>query len=389
MLLARLRTWTTLMTAVGSLVLVPLGLVQPAAHASVWLSHTTNLKSAYSNLYASAEVGRSGSGAESYGVVRSRAWITGPWESFSLDYVHDQDPSAPTNEVYLYSNAANNYVSAEFGWTGDLRGTLHARSGSTTPGLWETFYVTDNGDGTISLSVYDFSGTRYYVSAEEGWSGDSYGMLRARASAIGPWERFTASSSAVSGVYSVDPGANDYPWQGLCTYGDCASGMTSCNTSNGYCGDPWGMAYGQCVSFVAWKIYEMYGGDQRPTPAQGTQNQNWWPSNPGINNDPVNSSWGVAGNWANAVGGSQTPHVGDVAEWNSYSKGMGSSGHVMMVTAVNTGTSITVAGYNTHLNGSYAVYTIKWGDTNWELPPSGSSYGNVPPWPDNFITVHP
>ncbi|WP_424887005.1 hypothetical protein [Streptomyces sp. XH2] len=30
------------------------------------------------------------------------------------------------------------------------------------------------------------------VSAELGYGGDTYGMLRARATAVGPWELFTA-----------------------------------------------------------------------------------------------------------------------------------------------------------------------------------------------------
>jgi surface antigen len=183
-------------------------------------------------------------------------------------------------------------------------------------------------------------------------------------------------------------GSDDYPWSPLCTYGDCGAGKVACSTSHGYCGDPWGMAYGQCVSFVAWKIYELYGGAQRPSPAQGTQNQNWRPSDPGVNGDPINSSWGAAANWANAATRAgktvtQTPAVGDVAEWNANSKGMGSAGHVMMVVAVNSGNYITVAGYNTHLDGSYGKWNIPWHDNNWS---GGAPY--APPWPDNFLVIH-
>lgn len=193
-------------------------------------------------------------------------------------------------------------------------------------------------------------------------------------------------SSAASGV---NVGSDDYPWSPICTYGECGVGKVACSTSHGYCGDPWGMAYGQCVSFVAWKIYEIYGGTQRPGRPQGTQNQGWRPSNPAVNGDPVNSDWGVAANWANAAASAgkrptQTPAVGDVAEWNANSKGMGSVGHVMMVVAVSPGKNITVAGYNTHLDGSYGEWNIPWGDNSW----SGSS-PYAPPWPDNFLPVHP
>src|SRR5690242_18182281 len=68
------------------------------------------------------------------------------------------------------------------------------------------------------------------------------------------------------------PSTSDYPWAGL-TYADG--------------GDQWGMAYGQCVSFVAWMIYKNLGGNQRPAaiPAPG-----WFPSD-GLAKGPVRAWW--------------------------------------------------------------------------------------------------
>jgi hypothetical protein len=195
-------------------------------------------------------------------------------------------------------------------------------------------------------------------------------------------------STPSSGPPPVNVGSDDYPWSPLCVpaSGDCVAGRVACS---GNCSDPWGNWYGQCVSFVAWKIYELYGGTQRPSTAQGTQNQGWAPSNPGVNGDPLNGTWGNAANWANAAAArgftvTQTPAVDDVAQWNANSKGMGGNGHVMMVVAVSQGNYITVAGYNTHLNSAYGEWNIPWDDNNW----SGSS-PYAPPWPDNFLAIHP
>lgn len=131
-------------------------------------------------------------------------------------------------------------MSAEFGWPGTNRGILHARPGLTPVGPWETFYITNNSDGTISFYVYDSSGTRYYVSAKEGWTGNGYGTLRARATSIGPWEKFVADPRSIDGH-------NDYPWA-----------STNLDTWIG------GWQYTrECDSFVAWKVYENNGGPAR------------------------------------------------------------------------------------------------------------------------------
>lgn len=188
----------------------------------------------------------------------------------------------------------------------------------------------------------------------------------------------------------ADPGSNDYPWQPLCTYRDCGPYSLPCDKTAGQCADPWGMAYGQCVSFVAWKVYELHGGTQRPDAAQGKRSQNWRPGDPGINDDPVTASWGNAANWAKAAADAglsvtHRPAVGDVAQWNANSHGMDSAGHVMMVVAVSPHNYITVAGYNTHLDGGYAEWKISWRDYNWGS--TSNDYGSAPPWPDNFLVI--
>src|SRR5260370_42263439 len=96
--------------------------------------------------------------------------------------------------------------------------------------------MTRNSDGTVSFSVYDSSGTRYYVSAEEGWTGNGHGTLRARATSIGPWERFVASARFVDGH-------NDYPWASA--------------TPDSWIGG-WPRTRAR-HSFPTWKVYENRG----------------------------------------------------------------------------------------------------------------------------------
>jgi hypothetical protein len=362
MLLKWLSRSAALVMAAGTAGFGAMTVTQAPASATTYLSHSTNIESTYSHLFATAELDFSGTGAGSRGVVRARSSAPGPWESFGLDYVRDWDPSAPADEVYLYSNAAHNYLSAEFGWGGTDRGILHARSGSTTPGPWETFYITTNSDGSVSFSVYDGS-TRYYVSAEEGWTGNSSGMLRARATSIGPWEKFQASSRSISGH-------DDYPaaWK---------------NVPRDAFANVWGLNR-ECVSFIAWKIYENSGGTMVPTTTAPPPD--WFTYSINVDHD-----WGNAGNWAayaRSVGVpvNNTPTVGSVAQWNFGSdSGQFTVGHVAYVTAVFPDGSIQLSQYNLREDGLFSTLYMPKGSGVYD-----TSNGHSPfwvSWPDNFIHI--
>ncbi|MFF5113131.1 hypothetical protein [Streptosporangium sp. NPDC000509] len=88
----------------------------------------------------------------------------------------------------IKSLANSRYVSAEFGWSGDKYGMLRARA--TKVGPWERFSICYNGRNYTIKSLANGK----YVSAEFGWSGGDRGMLRARASSAGTWERFHIAS---------------------------------------------------------------------------------------------------------------------------------------------------------------------------------------------------
>jgi surface antigen len=168
------------------------------------------------------------------------------------------------------------------------------------------------------------------------------------------------------------PSTTNYPWAGL-TY------------NNG--GDQWGMAYGQCVSYAAWMIYQNNGGTQHPSsiPANG-----WFPSD-GLAKSPVRYSWGNAGSWntsaANAgyaVNG--TPHVGAIAQWVTGSdNGQFTVGHVAYVTAVNGDGSIDMAQYNLREDSRFSTLHMGRGGA------TDTSNGHGPffvPWPDHFLHIY-
>lgn len=103
--------------------------------------------------------------------------------------------SAALYPVYCTSDLAIKagnglYVSAEFGYGGNSFGLLRARA--TTVGPWEKFKLCHHQSPqpfyTLQSQANDL-----YVSVELGWAGESNALLRARSSSYGPWERFKPS----------------------------------------------------------------------------------------------------------------------------------------------------------------------------------------------------
>lgn len=151
-----------------------------------------NLKSIlvnYANaLVVAAEEGYGGSD-QRYGMLRARTGANsiGPWEQLDI-----LELGTGTGSSSLYALRASNglYVSAELGYSGNLNGMLRARASSIGP--WEQFSLFyGGGDAHGSYSLRAANGL--WVSAEVGYatSDPLYGMLRARVDKIGPWERFS------------------------------------------------------------------------------------------------------------------------------------------------------------------------------------------------------
>jgi hypothetical protein len=160
-----------------ALVVSVLGVTATPAAAPEWCpaSMTSRNVRFGSERYVAAELSRTGDG---YGQLRARtpANNVGPWEVFRLVCVHGPN-------VYAIRSVANGrYVTAEISWTGNRNGLLRARA--TSIGPWEQFRIPN---GVSIVTLFSLANSRY-VTVENGWTGDSYASLRARATAVGTWE---------------------------------------------------------------------------------------------------------------------------------------------------------------------------------------------------------
>jgi hypothetical protein len=156
-----------------------LGVTATPAYAPTWCpaSMTSANVRIGGERYVAAELSWTG---DRYGQLRARtpANNVGPWEVFRLVCVDGPD-------VYAIKSVANGrFVSAEISWTGNRYGLLRARA--TTIGPWERFRIPNSGQIKTMFSLAN----NRYVSAELSWTGDSYASLRARATAAGTWEHF-------------------------------------------------------------------------------------------------------------------------------------------------------------------------------------------------------
>lgn len=86
--------------------------------------------------------------------------------------------------IAFQSTANSRYVSAELGYTGGNYAMLRARA--TSIGPWEKFDI----NCFVATCTIKSLANGLYVSAELDYTGGNYAMLRARASSPGPWETF-------------------------------------------------------------------------------------------------------------------------------------------------------------------------------------------------------
>lgn len=123
-----------------------------------------------------------------YGMLRARASAMGPWERFRIC---QSDGIVGQTTWTIQSLANGKYVSAELGYAGSYSGLLRARS--STVGRWERFRISGDGLSLRLASILSLANGRY-VSTEIGETGSTYAMLRARAISVGPWERYRSCS---------------------------------------------------------------------------------------------------------------------------------------------------------------------------------------------------
>jgi hypothetical protein len=173
-----------LVALVAAAALVPI--TAPAASAAEQEITTCNnwswIISFANSRYTSAELGY---GGDLYGMLRARATNPGPWEEFQI--CGRWDSTLNTRINWIVSNRNLRYVSAEVAYTGVDYGMLRARA--TSLGSWEKFKIERWGPNPAMYTIKSLRNGRY-VSAELGYGGGRYGMLRARATSIGNWEKF-------------------------------------------------------------------------------------------------------------------------------------------------------------------------------------------------------
>ncbi len=138
------------------------------------------ISSVANHLYISAELSYSGNNS---GMLRARAPQAGPWEQF---YLKSSGPGGCDSLIELQSAANGLYVSAELGYTGANYGMLRARASRI--GSWEQFYLRCLPNGIVA---FQSAANGLYVSAELSYTSGNTAMLRARASRIGSWEQFS------------------------------------------------------------------------------------------------------------------------------------------------------------------------------------------------------
>jgi hypothetical protein len=162
---------------VAALVLVAGGVVGmavgSAAPAYALSCYDGWLRSSANGKYVSVEM--TYTGIDKY-MLRARASSPGSWERLEFCWGVNNNPA----NLAIRSLRNGNWVSAELGYGGGRYGMLRARAASIGP--WETF----NG-----ASFFRNVANGRYVSAELGYTGGLDAMLRARATSVGPWERFT------------------------------------------------------------------------------------------------------------------------------------------------------------------------------------------------------
>jgi hypothetical protein len=174
--------------AVATAVVGTVGFPSPASAESHCADYAIK---AANGKYVSTEMGL---GGNDRGMLRARANTIGPWEKYYVCWRND--PGAGNTYALIYSEGG--LVSAEFGYgVDDTRyGMLRGRASGMGP--WEKFQIDVNSPNRSTIRSIGDPNNLCYVSTELGYGGDLAGMLRNRPSCylgepshgIGPWERF-------------------------------------------------------------------------------------------------------------------------------------------------------------------------------------------------------
>jgi hypothetical protein len=125
-------------------------------------------------------------------MLRARADTVGSWEW--LYRCRNLDTGAYYFQAPVEGNPSLGwrYVTADFTLAGNDNGLLRARGEKVD--YYELFFLTQLPDRWFNLQGWHENGSRPYVAAEYGDTGENHNRLRARSSAAGVWERFAIYS---------------------------------------------------------------------------------------------------------------------------------------------------------------------------------------------------
>ena len=133
--------------------------------------------------YVSAELGETG---PLKGALRARATSVGAWEKFKCVAIDH-------GRWAFRSRANSRYVAAELDYPSYIYGALRARS--TSIGAWENFTVRPVASCARCVLLKSPANQRF-VSAELGFPGTAHALMRARSARGSSWETFTIEADA-------------------------------------------------------------------------------------------------------------------------------------------------------------------------------------------------
>ena len=180
-----LRRCVVLAVAVALLSFVPPASTAPA-HALpeclAGLNRFGNIAPFAVGSYVTAEIGYTG---RYDAMLRAARDDIGPWEEWTIcSYM-----SGATKISYIKNEYNDRYVSAELSYTGADDAMLRARA--TTVGPWEKFSIERWGPNPTMYTIKSLANGKY-VTVELGtsYTGNRRAMLRARGTSIGNWQKF-------------------------------------------------------------------------------------------------------------------------------------------------------------------------------------------------------
>ncbi|NUW02524.1 endonuclease/exonuclease/phosphatase family protein [Streptomyces sp. CAI 127] len=193
------------------------------------------LKSLANGKYVSVELNETDAQLEWR--LRARADSVGSWERFTLHTNHR------AKTIGLRSEATGFLVTSEFNDGGDREGMLRARG--VRLGQWQQFtpdYLKETppsgspqGSQVLAFTAAPTGGTPKYVTAEVGETGD--GLLRARGSRLGSWEKFVLEPVTSAGdVQPPQVGAANATTLNVMSWNVCANNNGKCGWSDARAG---------------------------------------------------------------------------------------------------------------------------------------------------------